>query len=134
MDGLNELLILGGSLFAIFVIFCIARLLGLGRKPDLRDADCALVVAQEVESGFEAKRVSISAAKDAALLKSEDGRIMLIKRHGGHFVGRILTGKASAQEEVDALIVNPSKAEQHFGSVRLRLDDAASWADAINRL
>lgn len=134
MEAYLQFWIFGGSLITIFVIYFLTRGLKLGGEPKLNDENTAKQVAGEIEDGFEANRVSISRSKDAALLRDADGRIMVIKRHGSHFVGRILTGQLSAREEVDALVVTPGAEQKLFGSVRLRLDDAASWADAINRL
>ncbi len=129
-----QIIIFGGSLATILGIFALARALKLGGRPTLNDATTAQKVAEEIENGFEAVRVSISRTKDAALLRAKDGRVMLVKRHGSHFVGRILSRQSSAREEVDALVVIPGAGENQFGSVKLRLDDAASWADTINRL
>ncbi|KWV92265.1 hypothetical protein AUC45_08085 [Erythrobacter sp. YT30] len=134
MEGFSQLLIFGGSLIAILGIYGLTRWLKLGGKPILSDHDAAIRVAEEIVDGFNANRVSISRTGDAGLLRDSHGRILIVKQHGGHFAGRILTASASAREEVDALIVDPGKAERQFGTVRLRLDDAASWADAINRL
>ena len=134
MAELTQLWIFVGSLVTILALFALARWMKLGGRPSIDSEDTAQSIAHQVEDGFEAQRVSISRAKDAALLRENAGRIMVIKRHGGNFAGRILTGQASGREEVDALVVDPGSAEKQFGHVRLRLDDAAYWADAINRL
>lgn len=128
-----EIVVFGGSLFAIMTIVLFARWLGLGGNPILDDEGSARV-ATEVEDGFEPNRISISRTKDAALIRDHAGRVMVIRRHGNRFVGRLLTRAACAREEVDALVVDPGPDETHFGKVRLRLVDAAAWADAINRL
>lgn len=88
--------------------------------------------AGEVEEGFDAQRVSIARDGTAALARDADGRIMVIKRHGNRFAGRVLTRSAAVREEVDGLVVDT--AEARFGAVRLSIDDPAYWADAINRL
>lgn len=121
-----------GSLIAIIVIYWITRALGLGAKPKLTDQAAVCIAAEEIEAGFLPQRVSISREGAAALAKDSQGRIMVIKRHGNQFAGRVLTTAATTREEVDAIIVDPR--ETQFGAVRLSIDDAASWADAINRL
>ncbi len=126
------LLQFGGSLLAIFALFALARALRLGGEPGLADEDAVRAAANEVDDGFEATRISISRDGSAALARSDDGRIMVIKRHGNRFVGRVLTSAARVREEVDGLVVDPF--EPRFGRVRLRLVDAGTWADAINRL
>lgn len=122
----------GGSLIAILTLSALAWGLKLGGKPSLGDGDAVGLAAVEAEDGFEPQRHSIARKRDAALCADAAGRIMVIKRHGNKFVGRVLSSQASAREEVDALIVDPGDAR--FGPVRLSLDDAAYWADAINRL
>lgn len=122
----------GGSLIAILVLAGLAVLLKLGGKPALKDEAAVARAAGEVEDGFDAQRVSISRDGGAALTREETGRIMVIKRHGNKFAGRVLTPLASAREEVDALIVDTH--ELQFGAVHLSLKDASYWADAINRL
>lgn len=122
----------GGSLIAIFALYLIARAMGLGGAPALADDDAVRAAAAEVEDGFDAVKVSISRGGKAALVRDGGGRIMVIKRHGNRFAGRVLTGAAKVREEVDGLVVDP--AEPRFGAVRLSLSDASAWADAINRL
>lgn len=126
------LLQFGGSLVAILLLAGLAVALKLGGKPTLADEAAVALAAGEAEDGFEVDRVAIARAGDAALARDPSGRIMVLKRHGNKFAGRILTAQASAREEVDALIVDPREAR--FGAVRLALSDASYWADAINRL
>lgn len=122
----------GGSLVAILALYLLARALKLGGSPALSDDDAVRAAASEVEDGFEPQRISISRDRQAALAADASGRIMLIKRHGNRFAGRILAKGASVREEVDALIVHSG--EKRYGPVRLSLSDPGYWADAINRL
>lgn len=126
------LLQFGGSLVAIFALFLLARALKLGGSPRLEDEQAVQSAAAEVEDGFEAQRISISRDKQAAIAADNSGRIMVIRRHGNRFAGRILSRQASVREEVDALVIDPG--EKRYGAVRLRLGDPGYWADAINRL
>ncbi len=126
------LLQFGVSLAAILVIYAIARMIGLGGKPLLKDDDAVRQAAGEVVDGFEAQRISIGRGGKAALAKDDAGRIMVIKLHGNRFAGRVLTGGAKVREEVDGLVVDCG--ESTFGAVRLSVTDPAIWADAINRL
>ena len=126
------LLQFGGSLVAILVLAGLAVLLKLGGKPALRDDEAVARAAGEVEEGFEPARASLSRDGAAALARDAAGRIMLIKRHGNKFAGRILSPAARVREEVDGIVIDPR--ETQFGAVRLSIDDAAYWADAINRL
>ncbi|MEM6856800.1 MAG: hypothetical protein AAF559_02940 [Pseudomonadota bacterium] len=121
-----------GSLIAILVLAGLAVLLKLGGRPKMTDESSVALAAGEVEDGFKPVRISIARDGAAALARDSAGRIMVIKRHGNKFAGRVLTSDAGVREEVDALIVDPYQPQ--FGRVRLTLSDAPYWADAINRL
>lgn len=127
-----QILVFAGSLVAIVALAVVARWMGLGGNPLLQDDDAVKFAANEVEDGFVAERVSISRDRKSALASDAAGRIMVIRRHGNRFAGRILTAAASAREEVDGLVIDP--VETQFGIVRLTLSDASAWADRINRL
>ncbi|MDJ0979515.1 MAG: hypothetical protein QNI87_13390 [Erythrobacter sp.] len=132
MDTDTILLQFGGSLIAILALAGLATLLRLGGRPSLSDETAVTKAAGEVEDGFETSRVSIARDGAAALARDPDGRIMVIKRHGNKYAGRVLTPAARGLEEVDALVVDTG--ETRFGPVRLSVSDAPYWADAINRL
>lgn len=132
MDFHPLLIQFGGSLIAILVVTALVAILKLGGRPTLANEAAVALAAGEVEFGFEVTRSSIARKGNAALARDAAGRIMLIRRHGNKFAGRILTPSARVQEEVDGLIIDPD--ERSFGSVRLSLGDAPYWADAINRL
>lgn len=126
----------GGSLLAILILAALAWAMRLGGRPALaQEADVARA-AGEVVDGFEPMRCSIARGGDGALARDPQGRIMLIKRHGNKFAGRLLTSAATVREEVDALVIRcgPDADAARFGAVRLALEDPAYWADAINRL
>jgi hypothetical protein len=89
-----------------------------------------------VEDGF--TPVTIAVAQDglAALASDTGGRIMVIKRHGNRFAGRVLGAGARAAIWRDpgrpALEVDCGEAR--FGKVFIDLPDPQAWADAINAL
>ena len=120
------------SLIAILALYGLARALRLGGKPTLSDDTSVRFAAGEVEDGFVADKTAVSRRGEAALARDANGRIMLIKRHGNRFAGRILDENSRVHEEVDAIIVDPGDAR--FGSVRLSLNQPGIWVDAINRL
>ena len=122
----------GGSLVAILVLASLAALLKLGGQPRLKDDSAVAAAANEVEDGFCIVRSSVSRDGRSALARDTLGRVMVIRRHGNKFAGRVLTSNASAKEAVDCLVVDPGDVQ--FGAVRLSLGDASYWADAINRL
>ena len=90
--------------------------------------------AGEVEDGFDP--VAIAFNVEAALARDASGRIMVIRRHGNRFAGRVLGPGARAtvlpDPGVAMLVVDTG--ERRFGEVSLTLPDAEAWAEAINRL
>ncbi|MEP1423183.1 MAG: hypothetical protein ABJK59_15570 [Erythrobacter sp.] len=120
------------SLTAILALYGLARMLGFGSKPKLVDEASVRFKAGEVEDGFVAERIAISKPGDTALARDANAQIMVIKRHGNRFAGRILSDQTLVREEVDAIIVDCG--DTQFGSVRLSLDQPSIWVDAINRL
>lgn len=122
----------GGSLAAILALFWLARVLRLGGDVTLRDETDVRDAIGEVDDRFSADRIAISSDGAAALAADSAGRVMLLKRHGNRFAGRILAESANARVDGDDLIV--VSGETRYGSVRLVIENPRTWADAINRL
>lgn len=125
-----------GSLVAILALAGLAHWLKLGGTPALDSEDAVHRAAQEVDDGFEAVEVACDAQGRASLARDDAGRIMVIKRHGNRFAGRVLGPGARARLWKDlgktALEVDPGEAR--FGKVFIDLPDPEAWADAINRV
>lgn len=121
-----------GSLAAILALAGLARWMKLGGTPRLAGPDDVRRAAGEVDDGFAPVRVVCDAAGSGALARDEAGRIMVIRRHGNRFAGRILDARARARANGNSLAVDCG--ERRFGRVHLALDDAQAWADAINAL
>ena len=131
--GVPPLLIqTAGSLVAILALAGLAWGLKLGGTPRLASDDDVRRAAGEVEDGF--GPVAIACDKDgvAAVARDEQGRIIVIKRHGNRFAGRVLGPDAAAWVAGGQLEVDPGEAR--FGTVFLTIPDAEAWADAINAL
>ena len=117
-----------GSLVAILALAGLAWWMRLGGNPQL-DSDAAVVrAAGEVEDGF--APVATACDGTAALARDAAGRIMVIKRHGNRFAGRVLGPGAAARLAGDQIEVVPG--ETRFGTVCLTIPDAKAWAEAIN--
>lgn len=127
-----QLIIFAISLIAILALAGLARILRLGGDARIADDDEARRLANEVSDGFVAEQIALDPSGCAALLKDNEGRIMLIKRHGNQFAGRILTKRASANVATSTIYVDSG--ETQFGGASIAHDEAAPWADAINRL
>ena len=127
-----DLLHVAGSLGAILLLAGIAWSLKLGPRRRLDSDDEAREAGAEALDGF----VPIAVARDrdgeAALLRDDEGRILLLRQHGSHFAGRLLGDTASARIEDGALIVDSG--ERRYGVVRLAIDQPEAWRDAIARL
>jgi hypothetical protein len=125
-----------GSLVAILALAGLARWLKLGAAPRLASADDVRRAAGEVEDGFVPVATTCDAGGAGALARDAGGRIMLIRRHGNRFAGRVLTAQARAlrPDPAGPFNVIVDCAEPRFGRTFLALDDAEAWADAINRV
>jgi hypothetical protein len=125
-----------GSLVAILALTGLAWWLKLGGLPRLDSEVAVRRAAGEVEDGFDPVAWSCDAEGNGALARDAHGRIMVIRRHGNRFVGRVLGPAARAAFEVHVrgtwLVVDPG--ERRFGKVLLSLPDAQAWAMAINRV
>lgn len=118
-----------GSLVAILALAALAWWLRLGPTPRLADRAAALRAADEAVSGFEAVDCALDRDGHGALLRNGNGSILLLRPHGSHFAGRILTSAAKARIEDELLVIDT--AEKRYGAARLRLEDASAWMQAI---
>jgi hypothetical protein len=123
-----------GSLVAILALAGLAWWLKLGGAPALDSDEAVRRAAGEVEDGF----APIAIARDgkAALARDATGRIMVIKRHGNRFAGRVLGPGTTARlwRDLGQTAVEVDPGEARFGKVFLDIPDAKTWAEAINRL
>lgn len=120
------------SLVAILALAGLARWLKLGPEPRLSDEVAARAAADEAVSGFAPIAIALDREGRGALLRDANGRVLLLRPHGVHFAGRVLTGMARTRVEEDTLIIDTG--ERRYGSARLLLDDAAAWAQTIEAL
>jgi hypothetical protein len=123
-----------GSLVAILALAGLAWWLKLGGVPALDSDEAVRRAAGEVEDGF----TSVATAHDGkvALARDAAGRIMVIKRHGNRFAGRVLGPGTTARlwRDLGQTAVEVDPGEARFGKVFLDIPDAETWADAVNRL
>jgi hypothetical protein len=125
--------LLSGSLVAIVMMTLTARWLGLGFEPHIVDQDHARLLANEAHFGFQPVDIAISQDGIAALLYERDGRMMIIRPHGNHFVARLIGPPVSCRVDRQKLIL--SSGETMFGEVVLDLGDQnMPWADKIRRI
>lgn len=128
-----QLLQFGGSLAAILVLAWLAGRMGLGGEPRVRDVDHARALADEAVCGFDPVDVVLDRAGYGALLRDGEGRVLLLRPHGAHFVGRMLDARAVGQLNRNLLTI--STPESSFGAVTLDLGPAAQeWAASFRRL
>lgn len=116
-------LLLGGSLAGVLALASIAHWLGLGGDARL-DAATARDLIEE--QGFEAEELVVDRAGFAALARNKAGQVMIVRRHGAHFVAHPVTGTATARLDHRFL---------SLGSTTLDLgDDAGIWAAKLRRV
>ncbi|GAA4046088.1 hypothetical protein [Parerythrobacter jejuensis] len=123
---------LGGSLIAILLLAGLTAWLKLGASPRLHDESDARRAADQVVSGFEAEEFAIDRDGEGAILRGPNGQIMVLRPHGSHFAGRVLTPEARAQLSGGQLHIHTG--ERRFGDVFLTLEDGPYWVAAINGL
>lgn len=130
---MEQALIFVTSLAAILLLAAIAHRLELGGDARIRSEDDARLLAQEALYGFEPVDVVIDRAGMGALLRDEEGRVLLLRRHGSHFASRLLDSHAHAR--LDRSLLTLATSDTRFGSVTLDLGEkAAIWAASLRRI
>ncbi len=123
-----------GSLVAILALAGLAWWLKLGGSPTLANDNDVRHAAGEVEDGFDPVEIARDTEGVAAIARDAHGRIMVIKRHGNRFAGRVLDANASATLNIDlgetVLVVRTG--ETLFGDISLAVDDPKAWVTTIN--
>jgi len=129
----GALILLAGSTVAVVLLALLARALGLGGDPRLRDEAAVRAIAEAAVCGFEPVEMAIDRAGIGALLRDAQGRVMLIRRHGAHFAGRLLDRRTDARLNHNFLTI--ATGERSFGSITLDLGAQAQvWAGSFRRL
>lgn len=121
-----------GSLAAIVALAALAWWLKLGPPRRLGSEEDARREASDAVDGFEPAEVALDREGRAALLRDTAGQVLLLRQHGTHFAGRILTRAAQARIETGALVVDT--AEMRYGGVRLELEDPSAWIQHIESI
>jgi hypothetical protein len=121
------------SLAAIMLVWWVARSMELGGDVRIRDADHAADLARQTLCGFEPVVVSLDRARVGALLRDAQGRVMVLRRHGSHFVGRLLSSHSGVRLDHGSLVI--ATGEARFGTITLDLGaEAQVWAASLRRL
>ena len=124
---------LGVSLIAVLLVVWLVKVMGLGGDPRIADADHAIRLAEEAETGFCGIDVARDRAGFAAIVRNGEGRMMLIRAHGNHFAARPVDAGVVGRLDKDFLILTTP--ERSFGAVSLQLGrDAGMWASRMRDL
>lgn len=130
---LAELIQLGLSLVAVFFVAWLVGKIGLGADPRIVDADHAIRLAEEAEAGFRGTDVARDRAGFSAIVKNDEGRMMLVRAHGNHYAARPVD--ASVEGRLDKDFLTLTTPEKTFGAVTLQLGkDAGMWASRMRDL
>jgi len=121
-----------GSLIAILALAGIAAWLRLGGDRRIASEAEARVLADEAVSGFLPVATAVDVGGQAAVLQDPQGRVLVLRRHGVHFAGRLLGRGATATADGQRLHVDTG--ETRFGSVALRVEDPQVWIRAIEAI
>lgn len=129
----GKVLQFGGSLAAILILAWIALKLGLGGDTRIRDRDHLRELADEALHGFDPVDMTIDRSGLAAVARDGDGRVMVLRRHGSHFVSRVLQEPAQFRRDGPVLVIETG--DRRFGAVTLDLgDEADAWAERLRRV
>lgn len=121
------------SLVAILLLAWIAARMKLGEDVRIRDEDHARELANEAIDGFVPVKLTLDRARVGAMLRDAQGRVMVLRRHGSHFAGRLLTGHSGVR--LDRNLLTVATGERRFGEVTLDLGPAAQeWAASLRHL
>ena len=123
----------GGSLLAILALAWIAHRLGLGGDTRIRDEAHLRELAEDALYGFDPVDIAVDRAGFGALARDAEGRVMLLRRHGTHFVGRVLDNHLHVR--LDRNLIEVGTGEKRFGKIILDLgNEAPAWAASLRRL
>jgi hypothetical protein len=130
---MNAMIQLGVSLVAVLFMAGIAWWMKLGGDVRIRGEEQARILADQAVCGFRPVAMSLDRAGIGALLRDIDGRQMLLRRNGAHFVGRLLDRNVVARLDRNFLTIGTG--ERTFGSITLDLGpDAQYWASGLRHL
>ena len=119
-----------GSLIAVLLLALASKWMGLGGNVRL-DHDVAVGLAEA--EGFTPADIIVDRAGIAAIVRDAGGRHMLIRRHGVHFVTRLLRPPLDAR--LDQKLLTIGTGERAFGRITLDLGDkAAIWAAGLRQV
>ena len=121
-----------GSLAAILALAGVAWWMKLGPQIRLSSEDEARDAANEAVDGFAAQDIALDSEGRGALVSDAAGRILLLRPHGTHLAGRILTSHAHATIEDGAIVVDT--AERRYGTARLAITDPQAWVKRIEAI
>ena len=122
-----------GSLIAILVLALLARHLKLGGDERISGEDHARQLAREAWCGFDPVTISVDRVGYGALLRDDDGRIMLLRRHGSHFVARQVDQRSLVRLDQQYLTI--AFPDRHFSPVTLDLGMRAQvWAASFRTM
>ena len=121
------------SLVAILLLAWFASRMRLGEDVRIRDEDHARELANEAVDGFVPVTLTLDRARIGAMLRDGQGRVMVLRRHGSHFTGRLLTDHSGVRLDRNTLTI--ASGERRFGTVTLDLGPAAQeWAASLRHL
>lgn len=130
---LNDAIQLGLSLVAVLFVAWLVKKMGLGADPRIADADHAIRLAEEAETGFRGVEVARDRAGFAAIVRDAEGRMMLVRAHGNFFAARPVD--ATVVGRLDKNFLTLTTPEKTFGAVTLQLGrDAGMWASRMRSL
>ena len=118
-----------GSLIAILALAGIALWLKLGPQPRIESPEEARIAADQAVSGFDPVEIGLDRNGRGAIMRDTAGRLLLLRPHGSHFAGRILTPLAKLSHDGEQLVIDTG--ERRYGAFTLALKDPSAWVRAF---
>ncbi|MBC7986257.1 MAG: hypothetical protein H7X93_06245 [Sphingomonadaceae bacterium] len=124
-------LVLGGSLAAVLALAAIAWALKLGGGLRIENEEAARSLAREVHAGFRPAEVALDREGRAALVRADDGALILLRPHGARIAARSWRAPPAVSRDGPRLKIATS--ERMFGEATLDLGEAeaARWEELL---
>ena len=124
---------LAASVVLILGVTWLARKLALGTDVRLSGEAEARALAEAAVCGFHPQELALDRAGIGALARDQQGRVMLLRRHGAQFAARLLDSHADARLDRNVLTIGTG--ERYYAPDTLDLGDQAQvWAASLRRL
>ncbi len=124
---------LAGSLIAVLALAGLAKWLGLGGDPRIKNEHDAIRIAGEGVPGFEGVAAAVDLGGYSALVKDATNRHVVVSRTGNHWVARMICPPVEGR--LDQRLLTIDLREPALPTVTLNLGEIAQyWASGLRHI